>query len=208
MLLEPLCFLEPAAEVFEQRHAHVGVCGIVGARRIEAKNLGPLDHYWFHHMPADRVKNQLGPRAWDRYRKVSCVRNPFSRLVSFYYWLKKDSGRNTPKETHELIADFRRFVASKAWQNDLKIVFIGDDFIPTDLIRFEHLKEDCAAFLASIGASHINVETALTHTKDTSKIRSPITFADYFDDATRDVVLKRCGWMFEYLNYDTALPDP
>ncbi|WP_242510946.1 hypothetical protein [Halorhodospira halophila] len=41
-------------------------------------------------MPAEEAKQALGETIWNKYKKVSIIRNPFDVAVSFYFWENKD----------------------------------------------------------------------------------------------------------------------
>lgn len=46
---------------------------------------GPGEHVrWYNHMPADLIRDQLGP-LWDSYLTVCLERSPYEKTVSLYY---------------------------------------------------------------------------------------------------------------------------
>ena len=57
--------------------------GIVGKRGGNAAK-----YKWYSHMPAQMIKRQIGEEIWHNYFKFSIVRNPFTKLISAYYFFK------------------------------------------------------------------------------------------------------------------------
>ncbi|MFZ2630047.1 MAG: sulfotransferase family 2 domain-containing protein [Desulfosalsimonadaceae bacterium] len=48
-------------------------------------------HRFYHHMPASEIKALVGDDIWNSYYKFCVERNPWDRVISFYYWrLKKN----------------------------------------------------------------------------------------------------------------------
>jgi len=57
------------------------VLGVVGARSIPQRR--PV---FYNHMPAAAARALLGKEIWNSYFKFTIERNPFDRLISFYYF--------------------------------------------------------------------------------------------------------------------------
>ncbi len=49
-------------------------------------------------MPAAELKSLLGPAIWDSYVKIACIRNPFDRMVSAFWFF-------TPREDRARLHD-------------------------------------------------------------------------------------------------------
>jgi hypothetical protein len=77
---EPYC-VDPKNYSGERhgRAAEVSEWGIVGSRRMEAGSP------WYNHMPAEEIRNLTGRDVWDAYYKFCVIRNPFDKVVS-YFW--------------------------------------------------------------------------------------------------------------------------
>jgi len=69
---------------------------------------------WFNHMPAHEIREILGRKAWDSYFKFCVVRNPFDKLVS-YWWMTLDEPKRTffaAVEFPEISREFKKWLMS------------------------------------------------------------------------------------------------
>ncbi|MBR9650919.1 sulfotransferase family 2 domain-containing protein [Thalassovita aquimarina] len=194
--LEPLCM--PAGHVpSHTTDMLTSEQGIVGARGALATGTRPT---WYNHMTAAEVRDLLGA-AWDRYARVACIRNPFDKMLSAFFFFQRDA-RQAPKA--EQIARFRDFAGrtcanpDQAAQRDYRICHIGDDLVLTDVLRFEHLAEDLARFAACIKApAPQDIPRLKTqHRDDDSR-----SLAEWYDDATAAAVRRAFAWMFTLGGY-------
>jgi len=94
MALEPWC-RPPGAVVVEQTPALILKTGIVGRRLLRQLKLDrrPRRTDWTNHMTAAAVCKALGRGKWDRYRKITTVRNPFDLLVSRFHFNQSNLGK-------------------------------------------------------------------------------------------------------------------
>ncbi len=44
---------------------------------------------FYHHIPAREIKKLVGEQVWNDYFKFCFERNPWDRIISFYYWRSK-----------------------------------------------------------------------------------------------------------------------
>lgn len=58
--------------------------GIVGKRGGNRK-----PDKWHSHISAEKLKNQVNEEVWNKYFKFTIVRNPFTKLISAYFFLKE-----------------------------------------------------------------------------------------------------------------------
>lgn len=206
MLLEPLC--TPAGHVVKEKTAAlVSRFGVVGRRLTEPPTSRGIARVfttdWHNHMPAAEVRRALGRRRWNRYRKVSTVRNPFDRMVSqFHYRMRNEPLQE--RDFSELRADFRDFVLHGKWPNDYRIVHCNGQFVIDHAIRFESIQQDIEDFLSVMGIDGYRAQLPLT--KSTAAARKSRPVADYFDRETIDAVRKKLSWVFEHFEYPEA-PD-
>lgn len=96
----------------ERRAAAVSYAGLVGYRMQPRDQMTDLDRTWVPHMPARKLRTFLGAYVWDRYLKITCVRNPFARVISHFHW---GATYQPPKDRDESPAAFERFVRGP-WQ--------------------------------------------------------------------------------------------
>ena len=58
--------------------------GIIGFR-----GSSKTPHTWYHHMSAEKIRDQIGQEIWDGYFKFTVVRNPFDKLISGFFMYEK-----------------------------------------------------------------------------------------------------------------------
>lgn len=116
--------------------------------------LAERQRYW-NHMDATRIRDRVGARTWDRYFTFCFERDPWTKTVSWYHWLR--TLRAIPPEM-----TFAEMLEQGPDKSDWPLYTI-DDAIAVDFIgRFEDLESDLARALAHVG---IVDAPALTHEK-------------------------------------------
>jgi len=85
---EPYCLPDGEWEQTENRSLYEGETGIIGQRKPGAHQMGLP---WYAHMPAQKIRDQLGPETWQNYFKFCVVRNPYAYLVSAFYYYNHDA---------------------------------------------------------------------------------------------------------------------
>jgi len=199
MVLEPLC--RPAGEtVTEATPTRSSRTGIVGRRLMGRSRLQRwgLQTDWYNHMPAAEVRAALGRARWDRYVKITSIRNPFDLAVSRFHW---DMFRRGEAEAADFAETRQAFIAMMRHQTidcDHAVTHIDGVFVANLVIRFERLAQDLEATLRQV-APGIPIPT-LPQTKDMSGRRKR-PFADYYDEPTIEAVRKSAAWVFERFDY-------
>lgn len=165
---------------------------------------------FYPHMPPEEAEAVFTARGWrfDDYLRMTCVRNPYPRLVSLYRmicdadglwrlrrqlwlgrpgfarWLRgtRPDGPGGGGRPHQR---WRRYGtwSAQAWCAG-RI---------THTLRLEHLEEDIAPVLAELGIApgsipHLNA-------------RGCDDWADWYDPASRDLVARRYAWDLAQFGY-------
>src|SRR3974390_2492800 len=118
--------------------------GIIGFRTDRTETLLPNGAFW-HHMPAAEVKQLLGKDVWDTYYKFWNVRNPFDKVVSFF-WMKlsdveRDHLSSAPFE--DVRRRFLTFLSDPLrLPLDQHVFMIDKKPIVDDFIRYEYILTD------------------------------------------------------------------
>lgn len=128
----------------------------------------------------------LGP--WHKYYKFTCVRNPWDRLVSYYF--SPHSGRTTfDKE------NFRVLIEKMAKKPQTDFFRIDGHVEVNYFVRFECLNEDMKRLGKQLG---LDIELPHVNTSD----RRP--YQEYYDSSTKNLVSRLyreeiglLGYMFE-----------
>jgi len=171
--------------------------GIVGARGEQPSQ----ENYW-HHMTALEVYRKLGYRTFNRYRRISIVRNPFDKVLSqFFFRLRQPEGFTADK------AKFNDYVrTAKRLPVDRQIYSIKKIICCTHLMFHERLQEDFNAVLRELSNGG-HREADLGRHKAGFRDKS-IPYQDYYDPASRDLVAKAFDFELENFGYSFAGEGP
>ncbi|MEP0207582.1 MAG: sulfotransferase family 2 domain-containing protein [Paracoccaceae bacterium] len=212
LALEPFC-APPDHKIYRNRkNMLVSDYGIVGARApgrdaIVSRTPG----LFWHHMGAKRVLNIIGEETFQSYKKVACVRNPFKRLLSqFFFKANWEKSTTTPTNLDDARVQFRTFLMSdpndksnvSRVKTDYFLVHIDDRFVLDDVLRVECLEGDLNTFLRNVGIQ--NPTFALTRERDNANAKRDWSLMDFFDDAELvERAIHLDEWVFRVANYST-----
>lgn len=199
MCLEPACTpsRRPVREKTRTRISRQGVVGSRMSRQRHPKWLFKKINRWRNHMPAAGVAEALGREVFDRYTKVTAVRNPFTRCVSLFHYTNPDIERG--RDFSATRASFRDFILNSRWPSDENITHLGDRYIIDHAVRFEHLAEDIHAVAQALGVPLQEQHPPLT--KPNASARKGHTAAEYYDRETIEKVRKQMAWVFDHFDY-------
>jgi hypothetical protein len=194
---EPYC-VDPAA--YEgPRHftaQMVSRFGIVGFRGADPRGCD-----WFNHMPAARIRDQLGEAAWNAYFKFCTVRNPFDKVVSMF-WMDIEPAerrRLARADFAEVRRAFGGFAAERAGMAlDRATYSIGQSVAVDHVIRHEALLDGLEEACRRTGVPF--EPERLGRYKGDARVR-PEPFGEYYDAASRAAVLKTYAFEFEVFGY-------
>ena len=135
-----------------------------------------------HHFPLDKFEKKFQ----EQYFCFTFVRNPFSRAVSEFLWLKKEC-----KITFETFKIFAKQGSPIPWHKESQYSFINKniDFVG----RFEKLQEDFSIACDKIGISSLE----LPH-KNKTKHKH---YTEYYDDETREIIAEKYAKDIEHFGY-------
>jgi hypothetical protein len=194
---EPWC-IEPGINTPDRhfREAEESQWGVVGTRGFPKGT-------WYHHMPAEQIRDLVGQELWDQYFKFCVVRNPFDMLVSHFWY-------NVASPVRELLkhADFsvvRRTFAEWIRLAELPlnrtIYTIGDKAVPDYFIRFENLSADLEQV-----CHRLNIPwkpERLGRYKSEYRIR-PEHFIEYYTPEAAALVEQQFAWELQRFGYSAG----
>ena len=150
------------------------------------------------HIAAHRLKEHLGDEIWNSYFKFCGIRNPFDKVVS-WFWHQVDKGFvSLPDHRDEtVIATFRDWLGAEGRiGRDRKVYAINRVYCMDDVIRYETLTQDVSRIARKLGV----VETALpTHHSGIRASRLP--FGQYYCPKTAEIVTRRFAFEFRTFGY-------
>lgn len=135
------------------------------------------------HISAKVYKNE------DTWKFCVC-RNPYTRTVSFFNWIKKNPKYNFLTFENFVINKYDEGRALGAWGLQLEYILDDDKTCLVDKIfRFENLEQDIK--------NHFQLDTKFPHlTKSTFD-----KYENYYNDELRNIVFEHYREDFEYFNY-------
>jgi hypothetical protein len=148
-------------------------------RKLANRHSPMIAPWYYEHMPAWRIREQVGEPVWNSYYKFCFERNPWDKVVSYYLWKKHGQGKALPEfgeyvltKTHRLPMDAGLYI-DEAGQSQVDHVY-----------DFHNLKAEVAALYDRLG---LKFEGSLPREKTGIKMdRKP--YQDYYTDETRDKV--------------------
>ena len=160
-------------------------------------------HRYSKHNTALYVKNRVDPSIWQRWYKVSWVRNPWQRAFSewkytllhnkshdidnFKKWLleSREVGRHLETDYPQ-----RNPISALTYLSDL------DDNLLVDFVgRMEHMAEDLRKICENLGLPNTLKERHM------NKRRLGMHYLKNYDEETHDYIEKVCAWEIEKFGY-------
>lgn len=208
MALESYC-AAPDHMVVEETSAKVSKYGIIGYRGSNPPKPRPSWKFWApypwrNHMPARRVRHNLGADRFDAFTKITAIRNPFDRLISQFFWLGKNQ-HYEDSNFDQTRDDFRAFALGDDWGNDFKIVSIKNETVIDEVIRFENMADDLRRLARKLDMDSNLINLPLT--KSQKSKRKGRAISDFYDNEIIDHVRNRMAWVFERFDYSERPED-
>ena len=156
---------------------------------------------WANHMIASDVKAKIGDDIWDSYFKFCVIRNPFDKLVSYWWW-KLGAKNSQDLETRDFVEIKRHF--NFFIQNlhnlvlDRDIYMINKEVCIDFFIRYENLTEDISQVCRLLD---INFDSSKIGKYKSSFRKTKIDFHDYYNEESKNIVKQAYAWEIDKFNY-------
>lgn len=202
LLLQPYCAAPgvkvPETEFLSSRHGIIGaITGPKERLRRETPWFRPI---YYHHMPAREIADRIGRKKFAAYHKISSVRNPFDRMVSYFHFHFARRGIALSDLDFATVRKrFREFVQADHWNDDSEVVMLDGRYVIDTAIRQEKLLDDLSSLGARLGLAIDS--PSLPHSKDLRALRAGRATGDYFDPDLTDIVRQRMRWVFDNFDY-------
>ncbi|MEQ8472937.1 MAG: sulfotransferase family 2 domain-containing protein [Marinoscillum sp.] len=160
------------------------------------------------HLEAKEIREIVGTEKWSKYLKICAIRNPWDKMVSFYFWRRRlrlwnkfiyrvNKNWGNYNIAHEV--DFNQFIVDFDQTHlDLDILLLDgkwpEDFL---FIRYEHLLEDLEKVCQKIG---IPFEPEKLR-KLKGSFRPKGHYRKYYNDVSREIVRKAYEEDIERMGY-------
>ncbi len=141
----------------------------------------------YKHADIYEIKNKF-PEIYDSYRKFTIIRNPYDKMVSWYFYLKKNLGDYDVIEFNEWIKDPSQF-----WHADDPIHFLDpqhtwiDDTV--EIIKFENLNKELNEFFGK------DIDLPIINKSNHDH------YSTYYNRESLDVIYDRYKEDFKKYNY-------
>ena len=170
-----------------------------------------LDLPNLQHVDARTIRSQVTPEVWDTYFKFSITRNPWDRIVSDFFWKKRQDAAIRPRkrfyhylgipfnELEQLKRLFSEFVHGGKWTNNDRFYTIDDQLCTDYVISYERLFEDLGEVCDKIGLDHCTIPRLKSGMR-----KKTFHYSKYYDDETMAIVadahkndMRLFGYVFE-----------
>lgn len=150
------------------------------------------------HVEALVIKNHVSPEVWNNYFKFSIARNPWDRVISYFFWERRNDPALKPRkrfynylgipfnELDQAKKLFSDFVKHGKWPSNDKFYVIDNNLCVDFVIRYENLSE---------GFDNVCKKLKLP-TDSLPKLKGGIRqkryhYSDYYDDESKEIVEKQ-----------------
>lgn len=135
---------------------------------------------FYNHMAGSSVRARIDRRVWDSYFKFAFDRNPWDKMVSYFFWSHRDTAEDQlPAFREHVLA--RRLLSDRQFPSDWKRYAIGGRMALDFVGRHDRLAADFAEALRRVG---IDQPPELPRLK--SEVRKVTRhYSTMYDDATR-----------------------
>ena len=142
----------------------------------------------YKHANIHEIKKKF-PKVYDSYRKFTIIRNPYDKMVSWYFYLKKQM------DVDYDVLEFSEWVKepSKLWHANDPAYFLDPQHTWVDdtvaLIKYENLDAELNQFFGK------EINLPVTNKSDHNH------FSDYYDEDSSNVIYNRYKEDFKKYNY-------
>lgn len=150
-----------------------------------------LGSWYYEHMPAWRVREQIGEATWNAYFKFCFERNPWDKVVSYYLWKKHGQQKSIPA--------FREYVLEKTRRlpMDGRLYFDGDCSMMDHVYEFKALIPQTRELFEKLD---LDFSGELPREKTGIKVdRKP--YRDFYDEETKAKIAEIFAREIELMGY-------
>ena len=143
------------------------------------------------HIPPLRIISKIDIDIWNEYYKILAIRNPWDRVVSYWYW---NVGKYKKTYTFSEYVKSKRIHSLLRWY---KIVPHDRKTCVDFLIRFEHLNEDFSKLCDLLKINPIELPHAKGNFRTNKK-----PYQKHYSNETKKIIANRYREEIELFNYN------
>lgn len=171
-----------------------GIIGYRGSKRAGAT--------YYNHISAGELKALIGAETWDSYCKISCIRNPYDRMVSmFWFRLPEDERERLKDQPFDRIKErFAKFLIATTGSpsRNSNILRLDGELAVDMVIRYENLLSDLESVCLAIDIPF--EPERLGQFKSGSRLLTT-HFSEYYSEETASIVAEACRFELETFGY-------
>ncbi|MFY0598810.1 MAG: sulfotransferase family 2 domain-containing protein [Cyclobacteriaceae bacterium] len=151
------------------------------------------------HRPAQSTKEKIGDEIWNDYLKICPIRNPWDKMVSWYFWRSRKrsifvkikrilKGKHPENEAYRMsFREFMLYLEGRGKVNlDHKITLVDGEWPDYFYIRYEHMMEDLEKLCQKLDIPFEPDKMP----KQKMGVRKVKGYRDRYDKETQEIVRK------------------
>lgn len=164
--------------------------------------MGGESHFLPAHARASQIEKRIGKAVFEKYTKVYTVRNPYDKVVSWFWHVMPERVKvrikNDFDDTLVLFEDWLEM--RPILPKDVEIYRTDSGVFPAETIRFEELTNDLMKFSEKIGAT-VDL-AALPRWKSETRWHKDRSFMEYYSPSTKRIVRRHFAFDFANFGYE------
>lgn len=201
LFLEPFCVDEGSKppRLSATRPVIESSSGIIGFHDPTST----INYKWWNHMPAKLVK-QNAAYEWENYTKVCCIRNPYDKVLSFFWWMNPTfiSENLTLEEIRQRFSAW--IETDEDMANDRYMYTIDQQLCLDYYIRYESLQDSLGVFCNLVDVPF--KKGMLTWERNETRPRG-LRYQEIYNQRSADRVRRAYNREFEWFHYSENLKD-
>jgi len=162
-----------------------------GKKRAFARR--KLPRKFWNHMGAEQVRDLVGKEVWDGYFKFTVERNPWDKVVSMYYWDKKEKRKGQT---------FHDFVSSgMGYKSDFDFYSIGGIPQADKIVLYHRMEEGLTEVSEQVGLPE-NLFEVMKNIRAKGKYRRGKGFREHYDEHLKRIVSIQYAREIALLGFD------
>jgi hypothetical protein len=165
---------------------------------MNAEEFIRLDLPNLQHVDAATIKRMVPDEVWNSYFKFSITRNPWDRIISDFFWKKRQDPELIPRkrfyhymgvpfnELEQVKNRFDTFIRSEQWTNNDRFYILDDQLCIDQAIRYERLSEDFSEICSKLGLDNCSLPRLKSGMRQKNH-----HYSEYYDEDSKSIVAER-----------------